>query len=74
MLLALAALRPADRELLLLIGWDEVTPAQAAQILRVRPSTLSMRLKRARERLADQLEKQTPTHARTANREEATNA
>lgn len=73
-LLALAALRPADRELLLLIGWDEVSPAQAAQILRVQPSTLSMRLRRARERLAAQLEKQTPTRARTTNREEAINA
>lgn len=71
---ALSALRPADRELLLLIGWDEVTPAQAARILGVRASTLSMRLKRARERLAAELEIAPPTPARPANREEATNA
>jgi RNA polymerase sigma-70 factor (ECF subfamily) len=53
---ALAALRPSDRELLLLITWDEVTPGQAAQILGIRPSTLSMRLKRARERFARALD------------------
>lgn len=52
---ALASLRASDRELLLLINWDEVTPNQAAQILDVRPSTLSMRLKRARDRFADAL-------------------
>lgn len=73
-LLALAALRPADRELLLLIGWDELTPAQAAHVLEIRPSTLSMRLKRARQRLTVQLERRAPAHAPTSSREEPTNA
>lgn len=52
---ALARLRASDRELLLLIAWDEVSAGQAAQILGIRPSTLSMRLKRARQRLAHEL-------------------
>lgn len=52
---ALSRLRPSDRELLLLITWDEVSPGQAAEILDVRASTLSMRLRRARKRLADEL-------------------
>lgn len=73
-LLALAALRPADRDLLLLIGWDELTPTQAAHVLEIRPSTLSMRLKRARQRLTQQLERQAPTHAQANSREEPTNA
>lgn len=52
---ALAALRDDDRELLLLIGWDGLTPTQAASTLRCSPNTLRVRLHRARDRLAAQL-------------------
>lgn len=52
---ALARLGEDDRELLTLIGWDELTPAQAAQVLGLRPGTLRARLHRARTRLRVEL-------------------
>jgi RNA polymerase sigma-70 factor (ECF subfamily) len=48
---ALARLREADRELLLLIAWDGLTPAQAAVVLGAKPATVRARLLRARRRL-----------------------
>jgi RNA polymerase sigma-70 factor (ECF subfamily) len=49
---ALAQLSEADRELLLLIAWEGLSPAQAASALGVKPSTARVRLMRARRRLA----------------------
>jgi RNA polymerase sigma-70 factor (ECF subfamily) len=48
---ALASLGEADRELLLLIAWDGLTPAQAAVVLDAKPATVRVRLLRARQRL-----------------------
>jgi RNA polymerase sigma-70 factor (ECF subfamily) len=48
---ALAQLSETDRELLLLIAWDGLTPAQAAIVLDVKPATARVRLLRARRRL-----------------------
>jgi RNA polymerase sigma-70 factor (ECF subfamily) len=48
---ALAALGEADRELLMLIGWEELTPTQAAQALGISPFAARTRLHRARRRL-----------------------
>ena len=48
---ALAALSPADRELVLLVAWDGLTPEQAAEVLGVSRGTLAVRLHRARRRL-----------------------
>lgn len=48
---ALAQLGEADRELLLLIAWDGLTPAQAAAVLEAKPATVRVRLLRARRRL-----------------------
>jgi RNA polymerase sigma-70 factor (ECF subfamily) len=48
---ALAGLGEADRELLLLIAWDGLTPAQAAVVLGAKPATVRVRLLRARQRL-----------------------
>ncbi len=48
---ALAALSDADRELILLIAWDGLTPAQAAEVLGIRRNALVVRLHRARRRL-----------------------
>lgn len=53
---ALAMLNPGDREALLLVAWDGLTPEQAASVLRVRPGTLRVRLHRARTRLATAIE------------------
>jgi len=48
---AMAALSGADRELLRLAYWDDLSPAQIAQVVGVSPSTASVRLHRARRRL-----------------------
>lgn len=53
---ALAALRDDERELLLLIGWDGLTPMQAASVLGCSANTLRVRLHRARNRFAAQLD------------------
>jgi len=53
---ALHALAEPDRELLMLVGWEELTPAQAARVLGVTPLAARSRLHRARRRLRAQLE------------------
>lgn len=52
---ALKALSDADRELLLLTGWEELTPAQIAVVLGRPAPLVSRRLHRARNRFAEQL-------------------
>lgn len=52
---ALARLGEADRELLLLIAWDGLSPAQVATVLGVKPATARVRLLRARRRLTHAL-------------------
>lgn len=52
---ALARLSDADRELLLLIAWDGLSPTQAAAVLGVKPATVRVRLLRARRRLSHAL-------------------
>ncbi len=54
-LAALAALPAADREVLLLVGWEGLTPAQAAVVIGCGASAIRMRLLRARRRFALQL-------------------
>jgi RNA polymerase sigma-70 factor (ECF subfamily) len=49
---ALAQLSESDRELLLLIAWEGLSPAQAAAAMDVSPATVRVRLHRARRRLA----------------------
>lgn len=51
-LAALAALSETDRELLLLTAWDGLTAAEAAEVLGIRTNALTVRLHRARRRLA----------------------
>jgi RNA polymerase sigma factor (sigma-70 family) len=48
---ALAQLKPVDRDLILLVAWDELTPTEAGQVLGLRPVTARSRLHRARQRL-----------------------
>lgn len=52
---ALAALSPVDREALLLVAWDDLTPGQAARALGINPTAFRVRLLRARRRLKDRL-------------------
>ena len=54
---ALARLREVDAEVLRLHVWDELTVAQAAAVLGTTPNAVSIRLHRARRRLADEIRK-----------------
>jgi RNA polymerase sigma-70 factor (ECF subfamily) len=54
---ALAALAPKDREALLLVNWEGLSPTEAARVLNERPATFRMRLHRARGRLRRALER-----------------
>jgi RNA polymerase sigma factor (sigma-70 family) len=60
---ALERLGESDRELLLLIAWEELSPSQVAAVLGVKPGTVRVRLHRARRRLAEALarEREQPT-------------
>ena len=48
---AVRALPPNDRELLLLVAWDGLSPTDAAAVLGIAPSLARVRLRRARIRL-----------------------
>lgn len=50
---ALATLNDLDQEILRLIGWEELTVAEAARVLGCSRATAAVRLHRARRRLAD---------------------
>lgn len=52
---ALNSLSPEDREAVLLVAWDDLTPAQAAKSMGIRPSTFRVRLHRARSRMREAL-------------------
>lgn len=49
--LALAQLRPVDRDLILLVAWDGLSPSSAGNVLGLLPVTARSRLHRARQRL-----------------------
>jgi RNA polymerase sigma factor (sigma-70 family) len=53
---ALGSLKPVDRDLILLVAWDELTPSEAGEVLGLRPVTARSRLHRARQRLAQLLD------------------
>jgi RNA polymerase sigma-70 factor (ECF subfamily) len=59
-LAAFAALRERDREVLRLVAWDGLTPAEAAQVLGVTRLAFTVRLHRARRRLEHELERDVP--------------
>ncbi|MCP9485056.1 MAG: RNA polymerase sigma factor [Gaiellaceae bacterium MAG52_C11] len=61
---ALGRLRADDRELLCLIAWEGLAPAEAAGVLGISPTRARKRLQRARERLRAELADGEPlTHA-----------
>jgi RNA polymerase sigma-70 factor (ECF subfamily) len=66
---ALAGLGEADRELLMLIGWEELTPTQAAQALGISPFAARTRLHRARRRLRAGLARQPSRNSPNAETE-----
>jgi RNA polymerase sigma-70 factor (ECF subfamily) len=53
---ALAALSGDDREVLLLVAWEQLTPAEVALVLDIPPGTARSRLHRARTQLRGYLE------------------
>lgn len=53
---ALARLREQDRELLLLVAWEGLEPAEAARALGISRIAVRVRLHRARKRLAAELD------------------
>jgi RNA polymerase sigma-70 factor (ECF subfamily) len=53
---ALRALRPRDREVLILSAWDELGAAEAAEVLGCSPTAYRIRLHRARRRFAQVLD------------------
>jgi RNA polymerase sigma-70 factor (ECF subfamily) len=57
---ALAQPKPQDRDLIMLVTWDELTPSDAGRVLGLRPNAARTRLHRARQRLAALLEAGTP--------------
>ena len=52
---AVDALPATEREALLLVAWEQLTPAQAADVLGCTPGAFRVRLHRARKRLARHL-------------------
>jgi len=56
-LAALARLRPADAELLMLVAWEELDPAGAAASLGCSRTAFAIRLHRARRRLVKELDR-----------------
>ena len=54
---ALRALREEDAELLRLWAWEQLTPAEIAEVLGITPNAASIRLHRAREKLKEELRK-----------------
>jgi RNA polymerase sigma-70 factor (ECF subfamily) len=68
---ALRALGPSDREALLLVAWEDLTPAQAARSLGIKPTAFRVRLLRARRRLQTLLDERPVSHMTLMNTEEA---
>lgn len=54
---ALAALPPDDADLLRLWAWEQLTPGEIATVLGITSNAVSIRLHRARKKLADVLRK-----------------
>jgi RNA polymerase sigma-70 factor (ECF subfamily) len=61
---AFASLRPADRDLLGLVAWEELDTAELAAVLGCSRAAVRVRLHRARRRLADALQRDQPHAAR----------
>lgn len=64
-LAGLARLRDDDRELLLLVAWEDLSPADAARVLEISPVAARTRLHRARRRLRAALHEGAPSGAPT---------
>jgi len=54
---ALARLGRADREVLRLAAWEELTPLEIAAVMGCSPNAAAVRLHRARQRLAEEMQR-----------------
>jgi RNA polymerase sigma-70 factor (ECF subfamily) len=70
-LAALGALRASDRELLMLVAWEGLTPTQAATVLGYSANACRIRLHRARRKLERALTDQSRLRPVTAKPREA---
>jgi RNA polymerase sigma-70 factor (ECF subfamily) len=66
---AFSRLSDADREVLALLAWDGLRPAEAATVLGCSAATFSVRAHRARKRLATELDLEHATDPQEARRE-----
>jgi RNA polymerase sigma-70 factor (ECF subfamily) len=57
---AMSGLRPADREALQLILWDELSYAEAAAVLGCSPNAFELRYRRARNAVRDAIVAMSP--------------
>ena len=53
---ALNSLREADREILMLVAWEELSHAEIGQATGLSPNAVAIRIHRARKRLADRID------------------
>ena len=60
---ALSRLPEADREVLRLWAWEQLEPREMAVVLNSTPNAASLRLSRAKKKLAAQIERQDPVDA-----------
>lgn len=65
---AFARLSEADRELIRLVAWDGLSPAQVADVLGCRVGTVNTRLHRARRRLRALIDTEPPVAASASER------
>lgn len=52
---ALQSLREADREILMLVAWDEMSHTEIGEAMGISPNAVAIRVHRARKRLADRM-------------------
>ena len=67
---AVRGLPEPDRELVTLVSWDGLSPAEAADVLQINPVTARVHLHRARKRLRASLEEQNVVKSRNASCEQ----
>jgi RNA polymerase sigma-70 factor (ECF subfamily) len=67
---ALAGLPEKDREALMLVSWDGLSPSEAAVVLGERAASFRVRLHRARRRLARAIERPVQAPAPATHRDE----
>ncbi len=56
---AMRELREQDRELLMLVAWEELSHAEIAHAMGITPNAVAIRVHRARKRLADRIDRLT---------------